>query len=330
MYSQIIVLVFLIAVSAFFSAAEVSLLSVSAVRVRTLLKEKRSGSVTLAKLKHVPRRMIVTILIGNNVANITAAAIVTLITSREYGSTSLGIATGLLTLVLLVFGEITPKTLASRYSTKLALIVARPILIMYYILYPLVAFLDWLAEVLESTVRFKAHAPITEEEIRTMVEYGVEHNIVSPTEQLIINRALVFADTSARTVMIPLRDTELLDATMSVRDALPRIIASGYSRMPVYIDRPNNIVGIVLIKIAARTFVENGGDKPLSAIMVPAPSVPDQIRIDLLFKIFQKTRKHLAVVHDDRQHAIGIVTLEDLIEELVGEIADESDAAEAP
>ncbi|MFH1207405.1 MAG: hemolysin family protein [Patescibacteria group bacterium] len=329
MHFHIILLFLLVALAAFFSASEAALLSTSAVRVRTLLKENRAGATALAKLKHMPRRMIITILIGNNVANITAATIVTLITSREFGSTSLGVAAGLLTLALLIFGEITPKTLASRYSTKLSLIVARPILILNYIFYPLVVFLDWLAQALESVVKFKPHEPITEEEIKTMIEYGVEHNIVSHTEQFIINRALVFADTTARTVMIPLGDSVLLDAAMLVRDALPQIIANGYSRTPVFSERPDNIVGVVLIKTIAKIFMENGGDKPLSAIMADAPFVPDGIRIDYLFKIFQKTRKHLAVVHDGDHHAIGIVTLEDLIEELVGEIADESDMGES-
>ncbi|MFA5051861.1 MAG: hemolysin family protein [Patescibacteria group bacterium] len=329
MHFYFILLVVLIAISAFFSGSEVALLSVSAVRVRTLLKEKRAGATALAKLKHMPRRMIITILIGNNVANISAASIVTILTNRVTSSISIGVAAGLLTLVLLIFGEITPKTLASRYTSRLSLIVARPILILNYTLYPLVVFLDWLAEKLESLVKVKPHDPITEEEIKTMIEYGVEHNIVSQTEQLIINRALMFADTTARTVMIPLQDTDSLDASILVRDALPQIIASGYSRTPVYEGRPNNIVGAVLIKNIARVFIENGGDKPLSAIMVDIPSVPDVIRIDYLFKILQKTRKHLAVVHDDSHQAIGIVTLEDLIEELVGEIADESDESDS-
>ncbi|MFA6553821.1 MAG: hemolysin family protein, partial [Patescibacteria group bacterium] len=324
MLPYILILVVLIALSAFFSAAEAALLSTSSVRVRTLLKEKRSGSMALAKLKHKPRRMIVTILIGSNVVSITAASIVTVVTSRTFGSTSLGVAAGILTLVLLVFGEITPKTLASRYSTKVSLIVARPVIILYYVLYPLVVALDWLAEAIESTVRLKPHAAITEEEIKTMIEYGVEHNVVSPSEQLIINRALVFADSTARSVMIPLQDTELLDSTMLVRDAMPRIIANGYSRTPVYYGKVGNIVGIVLVKNIAKTYVENGGDKPLSDIMTDALFVPEGTRIDFLFRIFQKTRKHLAVVHDGKHRAIGIVTLEDLIEELVGEIADES------
>lgn len=330
MHFYLVLLIILIALAAFFSAAELALVSTSSVRVRTLFKENRKGSHALFRLKQIPRRMIVTILIGNNVANISAAAIVTVLTSREFGSSGLGVAAGLLTLVILVFGEITPKTLASKYSTRLALIVARPILILYYVLYPLVIFLDWLASILEKLIKLKPHAPVTEEEIRTMVEYGVEHNVVSASEQSIINRALVFADTTAQSVMIPLRDTEVLDASLTVRDALPRIIASGYSRTPVYARHRENIVGIALVKTIARTYLDHGGDKRLSDIMTDPLSVPATIRIDFLFRIFQKTRKHLAVVHDQQHRAVGIVTLEDLIEELVGDIDDESDDTNPP
>lgn len=322
---QIILLVVLILLSGFFSGSEVALLSVTTVRVRMLVKEKRVGSSALARLKARPRRMIITILIGNNVVNISAASLVAVMTAEKFGSNNLGIAAGVLTLVILIFGEITPKTLASKYSGTIALWVARLIEALYIILYPLVVFLDWLTKIIEGGIKLKQQPPVTEAEIKTMVEYGVEHNVVAPEEQYIINRALAFSDISARNIMIPIEEVFTLEHNEQIKDALPQIIQSGYSRIPIHEGKRENIVGIAMIKDVARELTINSGKKIIKDITVSTTFVPENIRIDYLFKIFQKKRKHMAMVYDSNKRTVGIVTLEDLIEELVGEIVDESD-----
>lgn len=325
MLLEIILLFILIMLSAFFSGTEVALLSITPVRVRTYRNEGRRGSRSLAKLKNQPRRMIITILIGNNVANIVAAALATVVASEYFGSTGLGIMTGVLTLVILIFGEITPKTLASKYAGQLSLKLAPIIYFLSYAFYPMVAFLGWLTGSLERLFKFKKHAEITESEIKSMVEFGVEHNVVAPEEQLIINRALAFADTTAREVMIPIDSTFILTSAMRIEHALPKMLESGFSRVPVYEDEKYKIIGIVLIKDVARELVAKRGHQSLREITVPTTYVPEEMRIDYLFKVFKRTRKHMAMVQDTSKHTIGIVTLEDLLEELVGEIVDESD-----
>jgi len=322
---KILLLIILISLSGFFSGSEVALLSVSKIRVRTYRKEKRKGSAALSRLKSQPRRMIITILIGNNVVNISAASLVAVIMAEYFGSASLGIAAAVLTLIILIFGEITPKTLASRYAGSISLLIAGIIEAIGYLLFPLVVFLDWLTSVLERFVKFKKHAPITESEIKTMVEYGVEHKVVEPTEQYIINRALAFSDITAQKIMIPLEDVFFLESSSSISDSLGKIIESGFSRIPLYEGKTNNIIGIAMVKDVAKGLVANQGDKLLKDIAVPTTFVPENIRIDYLFKIFQKKRKHMAVVQNGNKKAVGVVTLEDLIEELVGEIVDESD-----
>jgi len=305
---KILLLIILISLSGFFSGSEVALLSVTLIRVRTYLKEKRKGSGALSRLKARPRRMIITILIGNNVVNITAASLVAVITTDYFGSISLGIAAAALTLIILIFGEITPKTLASQYAGRISLFIARPIEVFGYVLYPLVIFLDWLAGALERFVKFKK-----------------QHRVVEPAEQYIINRALAFSDITAHKIMIPLRDVFSLESSATIDDSLGKIIESGFSRIPLFEKNRDTIIGIAMVKDMARELVAKQGHKLLKEVAVLTTFVPENIRIDYLFKIFQKKRKHMAIVQDKDKKAVGIVTLEDLVEELVGEIVDESD-----
>lgn len=325
MFFQLIILVLLLFLSGFFSGSEVALLSVTTIRVRTYLKEGRRGSTALSRLKAKPRRMIITILIGNNVVNIAAAAMTTIIATDYFGSVGVGVVTGILTLLILIFGEITPKTLASKYAGAVALLIARPILVLSYILYPFIILLEKFTSILEGLVKLEKHAPITETEIKTMIEYGVEHKVVNPEEQSIINRALAFSDITAREIMIPLQDVFLLECNATIKQSLGKIIESGFSRIPIYRKRRENIIGIAMIKDVSRELVAGHDINTLKEVAVPTTFVPENIRIDYLFKIFQKQRKHMAIVYSKKRIAVGVVTLEDLIEELVGEIVDESD-----
>lgn len=325
---QILLLVILIMLSGFFSGSEVALLSVTPVRVRTYAKEKRKGWVALKRLKSNSRRMIIIILIGNNVVNITAASLMAVITTNYFGTISLGITAGILTLLILILGEITPKTLASQYAGRISLLIARPIEILGWILYPLVILLELLSKSMEKIVRIKSHAAITEADIKSMVEFGVEQNVVQPEEQYIINRALAFSDISAKNIMIPLRDVFSMNCNDRVGESLKTIIDSGFSRIPIYQDEKSKIIGIAMIKDVARELAMKKNDKLLRDVAMPTTFVPDNIRIDYLFKIFQKKHKHMAIVQDKNKISVGIVTLEDLIEELVGEIVDESDVNE--
>lgn len=322
---QIVILFILIILSGFFSGSEVALLSITPVRVRTYLKEKRKGSIALDRLKLNPRRMIITILIGNNVVNIVAASLTAYIASQKFGSTGIGILTGILTLVILIFGEITPKTLASRYAGRFSLWVARPIELMGTLLYPLVYILEKLTKTLENSVKLEIHEVITEADIKNMIEFGVEQKIVQPEEQYIINRALAFSDITASKIMIPLRDVFTIEQKTTIEKSIINIIESGYTRVPLYDKQKDNIVGVVMVKDIAREMIEKRGNKLLEELNVSPIHVPKNIRIDYLFKIFQKAKKHMAIVSGPDKKAVGIVTLEDLIEELVGEIVDESD-----
>ncbi len=321
MIENAIILAVLILLSGFFSGTEVALVSIGKIRARTLLREKRRGAKSLYKLKQNPERMIITILIGNNIVNVAAAAIATVIATDYFGSAGLGIATGVMTFLLLVFGEITPKTLSAKHSTKIALIVAKPILIMSYILYPVISVFEWFSKISAKLVKLK-ESPMTEEELKVMIEYTAEKNIIDLEEKKFLESVLQFNDIRAEEVMTPKDKIFSLDSKMTVKKSLKELSRSKYSRIPLYSGRKNNITGIVHI----RDILANlGTNKKLKDIDYEPVIVAHNLTLDNIFKIFQLNQAHMAMVVDSNRKVIGILTLEDIMEELVGEIMDEKD-----
>ncbi|MFA6271620.1 MAG: hemolysin family protein [Patescibacteria group bacterium] len=329
MLINVFILIVLLALAGFFSAAEVALLSVTDVKVRTYLKQKKRGAGTLHKLKKNPRRMIIVVLIGNNVANISAASLTSIIVNDTFGSAALGLATGLLTLLILIFSEITPKTFANRYAGRIALWISRPIYLFGVIIFPITWFLEWITSMMHKMVRVQDQELITETEIKEMIQFGVEKNVIEPHEQYIMNRALKFSDISAKEIMVPLKNVFMLFGQKTISDAMSEIVLSGYSRVPVYESDKREIAGIALVKDIARELVKNKGNIQIRQVAKKPIIVDEDFKIKYLFKIFQRTHVHIAVVVDKQQKAVGIATLEDLLEELVGEIEDESDKIES-
>ncbi len=322
--SEIFLLAILVVLSAFFSGVEVALVSVSPIKVKSLLKEGRKGSKTLSKLKKNPRRMIITVLIGSNIANIGAAALATVIATQEFGSSGVGIAAGVMTLIILIFGEIIPKTFAATHAERISLAVASPVLALNYILYPLVVILEWIATRVNRLVKIKKAEPITESDIKAMIEFGVEKKVIDPAEQYIIERAVRFSDITVQEVMILADRIFSLDGRMTIRQALEDIIDSNYSRIPVYTRSKNNITGVIFVKDVMASVQKNRQNKRLQDIAAAPIFVKKSLGIDDTFKLFQDKQTHIALVRDGKK-IIGLVTLEDLMEELVGEITDETD-----
>jgi|SRR3989344_318900 len=315
---------FLILLNAFFSAAEVALLAVSSARVERYISEHRRGARTLQRLKSRPRRMIVTILICANVVSVSAAAFTAIAVENTFGSKSVGLATGVLTFLLLVFGELSPKTLAQANSGRLALLVAPPIALIEFVLFPLIWILEHITKLIQRIGHGIPHDALNEAELRTMIRFGVEEDVIEPEEQYIINRAMRFSDTRVERVMIPWSDVSTLDAHMSEDDALAAMIETGYSRMPVTSGAKRNVIGIALLKELVYSRL-NGRSETVGQIAKEPIFVRPGTPIDDVFKIFQKKQSHMAIIRDSDDGVLGVVTLEDLVEELVGEIEDESD-----
>ncbi|HNS82901.1 MAG TPA: CNNM domain-containing protein, partial [Methanolinea sp.] len=228
--------------SGFFSASEVALVSITRAKVRTLANEHRPGSDALATLKEHPNRFLITILIGNNIVNVAAAAIATAVTISIFGDIGVGIATGVVVILLLLFGEIGPKIYAARNTERFALAVARPIYYLSRILSPLVWAIEMVAVRRTGEGGF-AEPAVTEEEIREWIEVGKEEGAIEQEEREMLYSVLEFGDTTAREIMTPRVDVALIDDQSTLEDALHFFNETGFSRIPVYHEHMDNIIG---------------------------------------------------------------------------------------
>ncbi len=331
LYFEMGILVLLFILSAFFSGSETAYLSVSRAKVRKLAKEGDSRAIVLERLLHTPNRVIITILIGNNLVNILAASIATSIAIQVFGSTGVGIATGAVTLVVLLFGEITPKSYSATNAERVALLVAKPIYLLMKLLTPVVAVLSRFAKFVVSTFGGEVRLGpfITEEELKMLVEVGEELGAIEKEEKEMISGIFEFDKMDVRDIMVPRIDMKCIEANSSIEDAKKLILETGHSRIPVYEGSVDNIIGILYAKDLLRFL--NSGEKPetLHSILRPAYFVPESKKLNELLSEFQRLKVQIAIVVDEYGGTAGMVTLEDVLEEIVGEIEDEYDVGEA-
>ena len=313
--------------SAFFSSSEVALISITRAKVRTLLNEGKKGSKSLSALKETPNRFLIAILIGNNIVNVAAAAIATAVTISIFGDIGVGIATGVVVILLLFFGEIGPKIYAARNTEKLALAVSKPVLILSRILSPVI----WGIE--KITGRFGASAAVgetmvTEEEIKEWIEVGKEEGTIEQEEREMLYSVLEFGDTLTREIMTPRVDVALIEDIRTLDEAMQLFNETGFSRIPVYHDTLDNIIGILNIKDVFSTAFSGKRNIPIRELMYDPFFVPETKKIDDLLKELQVRKVQIAIVLDEYGSFVGIVTVEDILEELVGDILDEFDREE--
>lgn len=316
----------LVALSGFFSGLEVALISISKGQLRRIVIEGRKGSKSLEKLKSNPSRMLVTLLLGNNLVNVAAAAVATELATTAFGDLGLGIATGIMTMVLLVFGEITPKAYCNIHAESIALRFSRVIIGMQFALYPVVRGLEGATKgIFQMTGSDETPKPMSEEEVRAVIDVGVEEKALQKSEQEMMEDVMEFHDTKVRAIMTPRNKMFVLDARMLLWDALPLLNESGYSRIPIMEDTKDNIVGIVHIRDVLKAVETKTSYMMLKDVARKPLFVSMEMGINKLMKEFQGRHIHMAVVVDEHGSTEGVVTLEDIIEELVGEIADETD-----
>ncbi|MBV2120766.1 MAG: hemolysin family protein [Candidatus Thiodiazotropha sp. (ex Ctena orbiculata)] len=315
----------LLVLSGVFSGSETALVSLSMARAEALYKEGRSGAHALYILKKDPSRMLITILIGNNVVNIAASAIATVIATDYFGDSGPGIAVGVLTIVILIFGEITPKSLATRFSERISLAIAPLIYGFMRLIYPLVwlflQFTNWV----QSSTKAMDDPLITESEVITLIEHGEEEGVIDTDEREMIERIFSFNDLKAEDVMTPRRQVFRLDGSRTLRDVLPNILTEGYSRIPVYHDDPDEIVSVIILRDLIGIIAKGELDVELSELGQEPLFTSAITPIDELIRILKNKSTHLAVVVDEHGAMVGVISLEDMLEELVGEIYDESD-----
>jgi len=324
---QLLILLIFIFLSAFFSGVETAFVSLSEIRIQHLLEQEKKGIRLVKTLKDNNERLIITILIGNNLVNIAASSIATSIAIDIFKSNAIGIAIGIMTLVILIFGEITPKTIAMAKNEWIAIHTAPVIRVCQIALFPAIKMLEWITTMIAKPIGGSDTDPIiTEEEIKSVVSLGEEIGEVEEDERIMIHNIFRFSDLQANEIMIDRTQMFSLDAREMLKEVAQEIVSKGFSRIPVYEENPDNLVGILYAKDVLEATLKGDFAKPVKELIRPAMFIPETILIDDLLREFQKEKVHIAMVVDEHGGISGLITIEDLIEEIVGEIYDETDA----
>jgi len=323
---EISALVVLIGLSGFFSGLEVALVGVRKSKVVQLFNDGEKGSKALHKLKMNPSWMMSSVNLGNNLVNVGASALATSVAIRLFGNGGLGIAVGVMTFLILVFGEITPKTYCNANSTKIALRYAPVLLGFSYVFYPVVKFFEIITKgVVKITGSSYTPPPITEEEIKGVIDQGLEEKALEKDEMELVHGALKFDDTVIRSVMTPRTKMFALNSKMLLFEALPQINQSGHSRIPIYGDTNDDIVGFIHVRDVLKELEKDNKMTSLEKIARKPVFASQEKMVSALLKEMKGRKTHMAIVVDEHGGVEGLVTLEDLLEEIVGEIEDETD-----
>jgi CBS domain containing-hemolysin-like protein len=325
--ATVVLLVILLALSGFFSGSEIALFTVSQARARSLAEEGRRGASALVNLKASPERLLITILIGNNVANVAAASVATYTATQALGSAGVGLATGIMTLLVLFFGEVAPKSFAVSNAVRLSL-AAAPVLqalqrILYLLVRPIEVVTRWVLPRGSSVP-----GGVSEMEIRRMSHMAYLAGMIDEREQRIIEQAFLLDTTKARDAMTPRVEIFAWPESLALSDVADQLRSVSYSRIPVYRDSVDNITGIVHLRDLYQAISSGHRQIALAELARDPFVVPGSMPLSTLLGEFQGRRLHLGIVVDEYGGTDGLITLEDILEELVGEIHDEVDVPE--
>ena len=326
---QLIAIIILLCLSAFFSSSETALTTVNQIRMRTLAD---NGDKRAARVLHVtgnPGKMLSAILIGNNIVNLSASSISTSLAIHLFGNTGAGIATGILTFLILIFGEVTPKTMATIKADSMSLTVAAPIGLLMKILTPVIFIINKLSLGLMFLLHVNikdAQKKMTEEELRTIVDVSQENGVIEHEERDMIHNLFDFGDAEAKEIMVPRIDMTFVQADATYQEVLDIFRQDMFTRLPVYEDSTDNVIGIINMK----DFLLQNDTPEFSVrnlLREPYFTYEHKNTADLFLEM-RKSSISLAIVLDEYGVTAGLITLEDLLQEIVGEIRDEYDADE--
>jgi CBS domain containing-hemolysin-like protein len=325
MIPQLLAILLLIALSATFSSSETAFTSLSAIQVRKLLTRYGKRGRMVEKLSDRPDTLLTTILIGNNLVNIGASAIATQLTIELFGSAAVGIMTGILTLLILIFAEVTPKQLAIIHNEKLCLRMAYPIYILSLLLWPFIKLIGFISTAISSFFSPARRERVSLEGVLHMVHLAESEGVVERYETRMIKSVFRFNDTKVQTIMTHRTDLFSLEQSRSLADVLPEVTREGYSRIPVYEENPEHIVGILLVREMMKYVARGETGIQLARVMTEPIFVSETRKVNELFFLFKKEKLNMAIVMDEYGGLAGVVTLEDVAEELFGELYDENE-----
>jgi len=318
--------------SAFFSSSETAFISIQRIRLETMKENKVKGARRVYKMLEKPEKLLSTILLGNNLVNTAAAAIATVLAVRYWADQGVWIATLITTIILLVFAETTPKTIATRHAEGIALAVARPIGFIAWIFTPFILALSWITSVFSKMI---GGQPIpkslaSEEEIRTMISVGHKEGTVEEAEAKMLHRVFEFSDRPVREVMVPRPEVEAIEQGSKLSDFLALYAESPLSRFPVFIENMDNVSGILAVKDVMMALAKNTADANslIDDLVRPAYFTPESKHINELFSEMRDNNYRMAIIIDEYGGTSGVVSLSRLVEEIVGEVGDEMSAVE--
>lgn len=326
---QLIFLVVLLMLSAFFSSAETALTTSNKIRIRTLADEGDKRAKKVLEVTDNSGKMLSAILIGNNLVNISASSIATALAMKAFGSAGAGIATGILTILVLLFGEISPKTLATIHADKIALSYAGTIRLLMKVMTPVIFIINQMSMGLLKLLRVDANGArntMTEDELRTIVDVSHEEGVIETEEREMINNVFDFGDAQAKEVMVPRIDMTFADINSTYQELIDIFREDKFTRLPVYEDSTDNVVGIINMKDLL-LYEDKESFSIRDILRKPYYTYEHKSTAELLVEM-KKSSINIAIVLDEYGATAGLITLEDLLEEIVGEIRDEYDIDE--
>ena len=325
---QLVIVIILLSASAFFSSAETALMTSNKLKMRNLAENGDKRAAKVLKVTENTDKMLSAILIGNNIVNLTASSISTTLTLKIFGSKLVGIATGILTFLILVFGEITPKNVASKNAEDMALAYIGVISFLVTLLTPVIFIVNTVSKFVISIFNKNSddNNAVTEEELRAMVEYSHEEGVIENEEKKMIVNVVDFGDTVAGDIMVPRVDMVMVDEKSSYEEILQVFREERYTRIPVYEETPDNVIGILNVKDFL--LIEDKENFVMKELLREPLYTYEYKKTSALMMDMRKTGANIVIVLDEYGITAGLITLEDMLEEIVGEIRDEFDADE--
>ena len=326
---RLVLVILLLGLSGFFSSAETALTTVSKMRIRTLAEAGDKKAITLMKVIENPGKMLSMILVGNNIVNLSASSMMTTLTMELFGSKAVGVATGVLTLLILVFGEITPKTMATLNAERLSLAYAGIVYWLMRLLTPVIFLVNKLSTAVMFLLRVdpnKKPDAITEDELRTIVEVSHEEGVIESEEKKMINNVFDFGDAVARDVMVPRIGMVMVDVNATYKELIELFRKERFTRIPVYENSTDNVIGIINVKDFL--LYDNAQKFSLRDLLRQPLYTYEYKKTAELMVEMRKTSNNIIIVLDEYGATAGLITLEDMLEEIVGDIRDEYDEDE--
>ncbi|MDA3832324.1 MAG: hemolysin family protein [Spirochaetales bacterium] len=320
---NLIIIITLIALSAVFSGTETAFTSISFMQIKEMENSKKRRARAAAKLARQSDLLLTTILIGNNLVNIVASALLTAYTIKTFGSFAVGNATGILTLVILIFAEITPKQIAIVHNKKICAFMAYPVKVLTIVLYPLIIIIKRISSFFTKFFIRGKKEKISLEGILHVVDMAQDQGVVEDYESSLVQRVFRFDDIDVHAIMTHRTEVFSLKGSIPLTDAIGSVVKSGFSRIPIYDETPEHIIGILLTREIMEQIIDGNDEKTVSELGYEPIFVPETRKAHEMFFIFKHNKLHLATVLDEYGGLAGIVTLEDVIEELFGELYDE-------